>query len=152
HGASRGQRARTPITCNPGSQSSWHSLRRRRWQCRCLLGRNHRRRCRAQHSRCRYPVRRNDLPSVTTALESVGFVATKFVEVVIFRDGEEGKPTEAIYLVFSGERTTPHHLLFAPKIQTIDDFASYRVLSLESLVLMLLDWNRNIDSTHIRDL
>lgn len=97
-------------------------------------------------------VRRSDLPAVTTALEQAGYVSGTLLDVVMFRDGEQGKPNEALHLHFAREKTRPDHLLPAPEIQTIDDPANFRVLTLELLVLMKLDWNRNIDSVHIRDL
>src|SRR5215213_6508338 len=37
-------------------------------------------------------VRRSDLPAVTAALEQAGFVAGELLDVVMFRDGEAGKP------------------------------------------------------------
>jgi hypothetical protein len=97
-------------------------------------------------------VRRIDLPAVTSALESVGFVAGELLDVVIFRDGEAGKPSEAVHLIFADEKTRPDHLLPAPSIETVDDPANYRVLVLESLLTMKLMSNRDKDRTHIRDL
>src|SRR3954470_15879226 len=38
-------------------------------------------------------VRRGDLPAVTAALEQAGFVASELLDVVMFRDGEAGKPS-----------------------------------------------------------
>src|SRR5215470_14985506 len=38
-------------------------------------------------------VRRADLPAVTAALEQSGFVAGDLLDVVMFRDGPEGKPS-----------------------------------------------------------
>src|SRR5256885_5985224 len=89
-------------------------------------------------------VRRSDLPAVTAALERVGFIHGTLLDVVMFRDGEEGKPSEAVHLLFAGEKTRPDHLLPAPEIQTVDDPGNFRVVTLESLVLMKLMWNRNV--------
>jgi Uncharacterised nucleotidyltransferase len=97
-------------------------------------------------------VRREDLPAVAAALEKAGFVAGTLLDVVMFRDGEEGKPSEAIHLLFAGEKTRPDHLLPAPDIQTVNDPANFRVVTLESLVLMKLMSNRDKDRTHVRDL
>ena len=46
-------------------------------------------------------VRRSDLPAITAALEQVGFVGGELLDVVMFRDGAEGKPSEAIHLLFA---------------------------------------------------
>jgi hypothetical protein len=97
-------------------------------------------------------VRRGDLPAVIAALEGVGFVHGTLLDVVMFRDGEQGKPSEAVHLLFVGEKTRPDHLLPAPDIQTVDDPANFRVVTLESLVLMKLMSNRRKDQVHVQDL
>ena len=60
-------------------------------------------------------VRRSDLPTITAAMEQAGFVRDELLDVVMFRDGAEGKPSEAVHLVFAGERIRPDHLLPAPR-------------------------------------
>jgi hypothetical protein len=97
-------------------------------------------------------VRRPDLPAITAALEQVGFVRDELLDVVMFRDGAEGKPSEAIHLLFAGEKVRPDHPLPAPEIQTTLDPASFCVLTLESLVVMKLLSNRRKDQVHIQDL
>jgi hypothetical protein len=97
-------------------------------------------------------VRRSDLPSITDALERAGFVRDELLEVVMFRDGPEGKPSEAVHLLFVGEKTRPDHSLPAPDIQTVNDPANFRVIALDSLVSMKLMSNRDKDRTHLRDL
>jgi len=97
-------------------------------------------------------VRREDLPAVTAALQGAGFVPGVLLDVVMFRDGEEGKPSEAVHLLFAGEKTRPDHSLPAPEIETVNDPANFRVARLESLVLMKLTWNRNIDRAHLYDM
>jgi hypothetical protein len=97
-------------------------------------------------------VRRGDLPTITTALEHAGFVRDEVLDVVMFRDGAEGKPSEAVHLLFAGEKTRPDHPLPAPEIQTVDDPANFRVIAFESLVAMKLMSNRDKDRTHLRDL
>ena len=52
-------------------------------------------------------VRRSDLPVITAALEQAGFVRDEVLDVVMFRDGAEGKPSEAVHLLFAGEKTRP---------------------------------------------
>src|SRR5271170_6410473 len=83
-------------------------------------------------------VRRSDLPTITTALEQAGFVRDELLDVIMFRDGDEGKPSEAVHLLFAGEKVRPDHHLPAPDIQTVSDPANFPVIALESLVLMKL--------------
>jgi hypothetical protein len=97
-------------------------------------------------------VRRSDLPAITTALEQAGFVRDELLDVIMFRDGAEGKPSEAVHLLFAGEKTRPDHPLPAPEIQTVQNPANFRVITLESLVVMKLMSNRDKDRTHMRDM
>jgi hypothetical protein len=97
-------------------------------------------------------VRRADLPVITATLEGAGFVHDELLDVVMFRDGPDGKPSEAIHLLFEGEKTRPDHLLPAPTIETVDDPADFRVITLESLVTMKLMSNRRKDQVHVDDL
>src|SRR4051812_26895653 len=97
-------------------------------------------------------VRREDLPEITTALQQAGFVRGELLDVVMFRDGDEGKPSEAVHLLFSGERVRPSHPLPAPEIRTVSDPGNFQVIEFESLVLMKLMSNRRKDQVHIEDL
>src|SRR5258707_15499000 len=97
-------------------------------------------------------VRRGDLPAITAALEQAGFVAGELLDVVMFRDGPEGKPSEAVHLLFAGERTRPDHLLPAPEIQTVETPNNLRVIALESLVVMKLMSHRLQDRVHLQDM
>jgi Uncharacterised nucleotidyltransferase len=97
-------------------------------------------------------VRRSDLPTITPALEQAGFLRDELLDVVMFRDGPEGKPSEAVHLLFAGEKTRPDHLLPAPEIQTVNDPANFPVIALESLLLMKLMSNRRKDQVHVQDM
>lgn len=97
-------------------------------------------------------VRRSDLPAIAAALKQAGFVQDELLDVAMFRDGPEGKPSEAVLLLFAGEKVRPDHPLPAPEIQTVQDPANFPVIALESLVRMKLISNRDKDRTHLRDL
>ena len=97
-------------------------------------------------------VRRSDLPTITAALEQAGFVRDELLDVIMFRDGAEGKPSEAVHLLFAGEKVRPDHLLPAPEIQTVSDPGNFPVIALESLVLMKLMSNRRKDQVHVQDM
>ena len=97
-------------------------------------------------------VRRADLPALTAVLEQAGFVYGEVLDVVMFRDGPEGKPSEAIHLLFEGERTRHDHLLPAPAIETVRDAADFSVITLELLLVMKLMSNRRKDQVHVGDL
>jgi hypothetical protein len=97
-------------------------------------------------------VHRSDLPAITAALEQAGFVGDELLDVVMFRDGAEGKPSEAVHLLFAGEKSRPDHPLPAPEIQTVEDPANFAVIALDSLVVMKLMSNRRKDQVHVLDM
>jgi hypothetical protein len=97
-------------------------------------------------------VRRADLPAITAALEQAGFVRDELLDVVMFRDGPDGKSGEAVRLLFAGEKVRPNHTLPAPGIETVLDPANFRVIAFESLVVMKLLSNRRKDQVHVQDL
>jgi len=96
-------------------------------------------------------IRRDDLERVTRALEEAGFVRAEVLDVVMFLDGPDAKPSESIHVLFASEPVRPDHPLPSPDITTADDPAGFRVLTLESLVVMKLLSNRDKDRTHLRD-
>ena len=87
-------------------------------------------------------VRRSDFPEITAALEQAGFVHGELLDVVMFRDGPEGKPSEAVHLLFAGEKTRSDHSMPAPDIQTVDHLDNFRVVTFESLIVLKLLSNR----------
>jgi hypothetical protein len=97
-------------------------------------------------------IRRTDLSALTAALEKAGFVRAEVLDVTMFLDGPDAKPSESIHLLFAGEKVRAEHPLPAPDLSTIDDPAGFRVLTLEQLVHMKLLSNRDKDRTHVRDL
>lgn len=97
-------------------------------------------------------VRRSDLPAITAALEQAGFVGGTLLDVVMFRDGEEGTLSEAVHLLFVREKTRSDHLLPAPQITTVRDAAGFCVIAFDELVMMALSTYRNKDAVHLRDM
>ena len=97
-------------------------------------------------------IRREDLAALTAALEQIGFIQAEVLDVPMFLDGPDAKPSESIHLLFAAERTRPDHLLPAPDLTTVDDPAGFRVIALDALLQMKLMSNRDKDRTHIRDM
>src|SRR5262245_31653293 len=97
-------------------------------------------------------IRREDLPALTAALEQAGFVRAEVLDVTMFLDGPDAKPSESIQLLFAGEKVRADDLLPSPDLAAIDAPAGFRVITLEALVLMKLLSNRDKDRTHLRDL
>jgi hypothetical protein len=97
-------------------------------------------------------VRRADLPRITEALEQAGFVRAEVLNVTVFLDGPDARPSESIHLLFAGEKVREDYPLPSPELTAIDDPGGFRVVTLEALVFMKLLLNRDKDRTHVRDL
>ena len=97
-------------------------------------------------------IRREDLPALTSALEQAGFVRAEVLDVTMFLDGPDAKPSESIHLLFAGEKVRAEHTLASPDLTTIDDPAGFRVITLEKIVYMKLLSNRRKDQVHLLDL
>src|SRR5882672_824759 len=52
-------------------------------------------------------VRRPDLAAARTALEAAGFVYHHLLDVDMFIDGPQGRPSEAIHILYAGEKVRP---------------------------------------------
>ncbi|MFL5338784.1 MAG: hypothetical protein ACJ8F7_01340 [Gemmataceae bacterium] len=97
-------------------------------------------------------LRRTDLPAATAALEQAGFVRAEVLDVTMFLDGPDAKPSESIHVLFAGEKVRPEHPLPSPDVITIDDPAGFHVITFEALVYMKLLSNRRKDQVHLQDL
>jgi len=97
-------------------------------------------------------VRREDLPAITAVLEEAGFMRVEASDMMMFLDGPNSKPSEAIHLLFAGEKVRTDQPLPFPNIVTINDPAGYHVIELDALVSMKLLAQRLKDQVHLRDL
>jgi hypothetical protein len=97
-------------------------------------------------------IRREDLPATIEAMSKAGFVYRHAAGVDMLLDGPEAKARDAVHLVFAGEKVRPEYVLPAPDVAESEAAASFRLLSLESLVRMKLTSFRDKDRMHLRDL
>jgi hypothetical protein len=97
-------------------------------------------------------LRRADLDAATAALAQVGFVRRHVAGIDLFLDGPGAKARDAVHIVFAGEKVRPEYAVPAPDVTESEQAASYRVLTLESLVRMKLTSFRRKDQVHLLDL
>ncbi|HYE63390.1 MAG TPA: hypothetical protein VD997_15465 [Phycisphaerales bacterium] len=98
-------------------------------------------------------IRRESLDAARAALESVGFVYRHADGLDLFLDGTEGKPREAIHIIFANEKVRDHEPVANPDLsESLDAPEGYRVLMLEALVRIKLTAFRDKDRVHLRDL
>ena len=98
-------------------------------------------------------IRRGDLPAVRTApLELAGFVYYQLLDVDMFIDGPNGRPSEAVHLLYAGEKIKPEYEHASPDLDESERAAEFQVASLTALVRMKLIANRRKDQVHLLDL
>jgi len=97
-------------------------------------------------------VRRSDLPAITTALESAGFVPATVMDVVCFIDGPDGSPRDAIQLLFAAEKVRETYPLPTADVTESVPADDYTIVTLEALVRMKLNSFRRKDQIHLLDM
>src|SRR5437588_399235 len=86
-------------------------------------------------------VRRADLPAARAALEAAGFVYHQLLDIDLFIDGPQGKPSGGIHLLFAGEKVRPEDEHALPDIAQSERAVEFQVASLEAVVRMkLIAW------------
>jgi len=97
-------------------------------------------------------VRRADLAAVRAALESAGFLYHQLLDVDMFIDGAQGRPSGGVHLLYAGEKVRPEYEHPSPNVDESERAAEFQVTTLPALVQMkLMSW-RDKDRTHLRDL
>src|SRR4029077_11132201 len=97
-------------------------------------------------------VRRADFAAARSALEAAGFVYHQVLDVDVFLDGPQGKPSGGVHLLFAGEKVRAEDEHPCPDLDETERAAEFQVVTLPALVRMkLMSW-RDKDRTHLRDM
>jgi hypothetical protein len=97
-------------------------------------------------------VRRADLTAARTALEAAGFVYHQLLDVDMFIDGPQGRPSEAVHILFAGEKVRAEYEHASPDLDESERGAEFQVTTLPALVRMKLIAYRRKDQVHLLDL
>lgn len=97
-------------------------------------------------------IRRVDLPPARTALEAAGFVSCQLLDVEMFLDGPQGRPSGGIHVLFAGEKVRPEYEHASPDLDESERASEFQVATLTALVRMKLIANRRKDQVHLLDL
>jgi len=97
-------------------------------------------------------VRRADFAAARSALEAAGFVYHHLMDVDVFIDGPQGKPSAGIHLLFAREKVHGTDEYPCPELDESERAAEFQVLTLHALVRMKLTAWRDKDRTHLRDM
>jgi hypothetical protein len=97
-------------------------------------------------------VRRADSTAARSALEIAGFVYRRLLDVDVFIDGPQGKPSGGVHILFAGERVRVADEYPCPELDESERAAEFQVATLLGLVRMNLASWRDKDRTHLRDM
>ena len=97
-------------------------------------------------------IRRSELPAARAALEAAGFVYSQVLDVDVFLDGPQGKPSGGLHILFAGEKVRIDDEQPLPNLEDSERAAEFQVASLPALVRMKLIAWRDKDRTHLRDM
>ena len=94
----------------------------------------------------------SDLELATDALESAGFCRDSVMDVIVFLDGPDGKPSQGIHVLLAGRKVKPQYASPTPHTDDASIVDGKRIINLEALVEMKLNSFRDKDRMHLRDL
>ena len=97
-------------------------------------------------------LREQDLDLATIALASAGFVRDSVVNVIVFLDGPNGKPSQGIHVLLAERKVREEYATSIPRIDQAVDIEGRSIIELVALVEMKLNSFRDKDRTHLRDM
>jgi hypothetical protein len=97
-------------------------------------------------------INRDDLPAVKLAMEGAGFQHYELMDVHMFLDGPDGRPRDAVHLLFAGEKVKLEYSQPAPTLAETTRHEAHTLVGLEPLVLMKLTSFRLKDRVHLLDM
>jgi len=97
-------------------------------------------------------LRREDFEAASTALRKVGFVVAQVMDVTMFLDGEKGKPSQAVHVIWAAEKVRQDDALPTPMPSQARVLAGKQVIDLVELVQMKLCSHRRKDQVHLLDM
>jgi len=95
---------------------------------------------------------RDSLEDAIAAVEPQGFAYQEVAGVSMFLDGPDGKPSEAVQILFAGEKVRAEYNDPAPQLDDRTFVRETQTVPLEALVRMKLTFNRDKDRVHVRDM
>ncbi len=97
-------------------------------------------------------IRRVDLPRTVEAMTVGGYKYSQTMNVNMFIDVPDGKPSEGIHLLFADEKVKPTDLVATPSIDESEKANEFQVISFDAIVRMKLTSFRDKDRVHLRDM
>ena len=97
-------------------------------------------------------LREQDLDLATIALESAGFVRDSVMNVIVFLDGPNGKPSQGIHVLLAERKVRDEYSTATPRIDQAVDIEGRSIVEVSALVEMKLNSFRRKDQTHLMDM
>jgi len=97
-------------------------------------------------------LREEDLDRATEAMLKAGFYREKVMDVIVFLDGPDGKPSQGIHVLSSQRKVKPEYVSPTPRVDQSSVIEGKRIVDLQELVCMKLNSYRDKDRTHLRDM
>ena len=97
-------------------------------------------------------IRRPDFPAARACLEAEGFIYHELLDIDVFIDGPQGKPSGGIHLLYAGEKVRREDDYPLPEIEESERAIDLQVVNLEAAVRMKLIAYRLKDRVHILDM
>ena len=97
-------------------------------------------------------LREQDMELATIALESAGFVRDSVMNVIVFLDGPNGKPSQGIHVLLAERKVRDEYSTATPRIDQAVDIEGRSIVEVDALVEMKLNSFRDKDRTHLRDM
>jgi hypothetical protein len=97
-------------------------------------------------------VRRADFAAARAALEAAGFVYHHLMDVDVFIDGPQGKPSAGVHLLFAEEKVRAGDECPCPGLDESERAVEFQVVALLALVRMKLTSWRLKDRVHLLDM
>jgi hypothetical protein len=97
-------------------------------------------------------LRDEDIDTAEIALKAVGFQRETVMNVTMFLDGPDGKPSQAVHVIRAGQKVKEDYASAAPDPDQSYLIDGRKIIDLIELVRMKLNSNRDKDRTHLRDM
>ncbi|MDA1053540.1 MAG: nucleotidyltransferase family protein [Planctomycetota bacterium] len=93
-----------------------------------------------------------DADRASEALAAAGFQREKVMNVTLFLDGPDGKPSQGVHVIWAGQKVKEQYFNSAPNPEQSRDILGRQIIDLVDLVRMTLSSHQLKDRVHVRDL
>ena len=97
-------------------------------------------------------LREEDLERATAAMLKEGFYRDSVMDVIVFLDGPDGKPSQGVHVLRAGQKVKESYASPTPQVDQMVVIDGKCTVQLEQLIEMKLNSFRDKDRTHLRDM